>query len=152
MKLAQSLALIITGSASFFIPFALANLHIAMVVDQKNQSVLIACASSNYNCDCFQKGNGAAEVSLGGMQVSSLPESAFTVESGLCGSRLPNLKYNFYYNQRNGNWDFYKKDGDGKSLGTCYYSNTAGASLSCSITYVYDQLVCYTNICSHSNA
>ena len=67
----QLLALII--SASFAIPFSLADFHIAQVVDAG--TVLLACPSNYFNCDCFQNTVRAAEVSLDGEEEGSLPKS-----------------------------------------------------------------------------
>jgi hypothetical protein len=47
-------------------------------------------------------------------------KSPFTLP--VCG-----MEVNFYY--KNGNWDFYKKGGDGTLLGTCYGYN--GRSVGC---------------------
>ena len=69
MKLAQSLALIITGSASFVIPFALASFRVAMVTDDRVDGPgkdLVACPLGHYTCDCFQKRIGAANVLFNG--------------------------------------------------------------------------------------
>ena len=148
MKLAQPLALIITasGSSSFVIPSALANFHIAGVsdplgVDQK----FVACSSSTYTCDCFQKGIGAADVFVdSGVVPKSLP-GTFSINPGLCGS--PQL--DFYEGTR----DFYYHGRDGTVEGTCY-SNTA--TMLCSsdsnnmndAIKVDDQLICYSTICA----
>ena len=146
MKLAQSLALIITGSASFFIPFALADIIIAQVqvVDHKVPAALRACASNNNNCECFEGGHGAKEVTVNGTGVGSLPESGFfSVEPGLCGS---GLKYNFIRND-DGSYDFYVDGGDGISKGTCL-PNTNQTTCPNVDTKIYDQLFCKSDICN----
>ena len=148
MKLAQSLAFITTGSASIFIPFALANLdfQIAKVVDQEldGDGLLLACPSDNYNCECFEGGVHAAEVSewSSGKPLASLPENgSFSVESpaGICGS--PRLDF---YQESDGPWYFYVNGGDGISKGTC---NSTFATMFCSHSNVYDQLLCNSDIC-----
>ena len=145
MKLAQSLALIITGSASFVIPFALAQFHITKFDDSiYGQTSILACSSKTYGCDCF---SSAAKVMVEGEEAKSLPDTAFYIESGLCGSAS---SYVFFL-QSDGRWNFYVVDGNGvlqhPSQGTCY-PNTATPT-TCSglhaYTKVYDQLVCYSD-------
>ena len=140
MKLAQSLALII--SASFAIPFALADFHIVLV-DGVNGGELFACPSDYYNCDCFVNGNRRADVTVGGSEIRSLPEGFFSVASGLCG-----LEQLDFYEQSDGSWDIYEENGDGSLQGTC---NSNSAFRSCAATgsvSIYDELVCFSYICN----
>jgi hypothetical protein len=139
MKLAQSLALII--SASFAIPLALADFHIVQGIAPGGGAGLEACPSDYYNCNCLKNGDRAAQVLVGGRGVGSLPDSFFSVKSGLCGLGQLN-----FYKQGDGSWKFYKDGGDGSLQGTCY-KNTAGTSCSGGFIF-YDQLVCYSYICN----
>lgn len=139
MKLAQSLALV-TG-ASFTILSALADFHI---VQGGSGSVGIeACPSDYYNCKCMAKRDRAARVMFNDKPAESLPASFFYVQSGLCGVGQLN-----FYKQSDGTWKFYDDNGDGTLQGTCYPN---AATTKCSNVLFFDQLVCYSNICSVSS-
>ena len=145
MKLAKSLTLII--SPSILIPFALADFHIIQGIAPGGGSGVVACPSNYYklNCNCLENGDRAAQVSVGDSKgVGSLPETFFSVKSGLCGFGQLN-----FYKQRNGVWNIYENNGNGHLQGACY-SNTAGTSCSSGyFKFFYDQLICYSYICRH---
>ena len=148
MKLAQSLALIITGSASFIIPFALAS-SFQVVSMFNNQSQLggrfVALPSNNFNCEFFQGGmDGAGNVSFNGRVVEdgSLP-AAFNVLPGLCGG---SQQLDLYQTSGTRNFEVYVHEGSGVSQATCYPDQ---ANLTCSpnspnsdSVRVFDQLIC----------
>ena len=139
MKLAQSLALII--SASFAIPSALADFHIIQGIAPGGGAGLEACPSNFDNCDCMENGDRAARVSVNGQGQGSLPDSFFSVDAGLCGLGQLN-----FYKGSNGVWDIYENDGNGSLQGTC---NSNSASSTCSNGFLFfDQLVCYSYICN----
>ena len=149
MKLAQSLALIITGGASFVIPFALANIHVIQWTALNGTETLIACPSEDYGCDCSPGGPyGAGVVSDDGAQLTSLPGPGghFSVQSPFCGS---NSSYYFYNNGTSGRWDIHVQSGTGSLQGNCY-PNTESPTSTCATskgpgddTVLHDQLVCY---------
>ena len=154
MKLTQSLAFMITGGASFVIPFALAHFDLRMVVTSSRFIVgdaLEACpGSSNFGCDC----------SAGGVKFSSSAKTLeavggnqtfFSVDSGLCGMGKLDL---YPDEQSSGSWIVYESGGNGTIQGTCSRST---ASLVCSVkhtlytnerTTVDELLKCNSGICS----
>ena len=140
MKLAQSLALIITGSASFVIPFALAGgFHIGKVTQPDVTSYATACDSDNFACSCFKQ----STYNNPGASVSQNAEGIISIAKGLCGAG----KLNLYYNQSDGSWIIYYDRGNGTSQGTCYPTS---ATLPCDHnSVVNDFLICYSpNICN----
>ena len=147
MKLAQSLALIITGSALFFIPLALADLHVGLVIPPLVYARFVAdCPSYSYNCDCFYRGiNGSYGPPYRLGSRDGFPENFFSLKSGLCGF---GGVLNFYLNS-DGTWSIYEDKGNATSLGTCYPTT---AKISCpkedGHAEVDDSLVCYSNICN----
>ena len=136
MKLAQSLALII--SASFAIPFAFADFHI--VERFLEYGVHLACPSDYYNCRCFVDDDRSEYVTVGDGVVINLPDNFFSVQSGLCG-----LKQLDFYKQSDGSWDIYEENGDGSLQGTC---NSNSGSNKCGRYGIYEELVCYSYICN----
>ena len=149
MKLAQSLALIITGSASFVIPFALASgLHLGVVQIPHAYAFVTACPASHYDCSCFKDGTNGAMVTFVGQSFPppAGPDISFSINSGLCG--LGKLDS---YSNSDGNWDIYEHKGNGTVLATCY--PTTSNILTCDHgTEVNDKLICYgtsnSNICN----
>ena len=147
MKLAQSLALIITGSASFVIPLALAQFHVVLVIPPLAYSRFVAaCPSYSYNCACFYDGfNRSLGPTYPQGNQDGFPKNSFSVNSGLCGF-LGVL--NFYLNS-DGTWSIYEDKGNATSLGTCYPTTV---HKTCPIDRAYviidDSLVCYSNICN----
>ena len=152
MKLAQSLALIITGGSSFgVIPFALADFNVTKFINQIGIAALAACSSKAYGCNCFPYGTNAAKVvsnATSGAQLASLPENTFSVESGFCGSAFV---YDFY-NRSDGTWELYEHGGNGIVQGTCH-PNTKSVTTCDDGHYenivLYDQLVCSSGLCSN---
>ena len=108
MKLTQSLAFIITGGASFIIPFALANFTIITTYSYSNGGGggnLEACPSKNSGCDCSQPAVNVA-----------YDDSAqkMTIDSGLCGMG----KLDVYLLVTNSSWQIFV-DGDASPRGIC---------------------------------
>ena len=131
MKLAQSLALIITGSASFVIPFALAQVQISKFVDETGAAGIAACAPNHYGCDCSPIGINAAFIVSNpttGLVVPSLPEHTFSINFGFCGN---GVWYDFYNrSDASGIWDSYVHNGNGSVQGTCH-PNTESTPTRC---------------------
>ena len=154
MKLAQSLALIITGSASFIIPFALASgFHVVEIFYPIKLlgGMFVACSSNDLTCDFFLEGIiGAGNVSFDDRVVAdgSLP-GYFKVSPGLCfGSQ----QLDFFQKYGTSNYDIYYHGGNGTSQGTCY-PNKANITYSPNSPYsdfrLDDRLICYsTTICN----
>ena len=157
MKLTQSLALIITGSASFVIPFVAASsgFDIKKVSNVLDGSVyFVALALQNNSCDFFQQGNGAANISSNDkVALKSVPPK-FQVR-GLCGSE----QLDFYQKKiqasidssiDSSKWDYYYHEEDGSLQGSCFRSipnNVTCSSTDLNITVlVNDELVCYNQI------
>ena len=150
MKLAQSLALI-TGSASFVVPFALADIYVSGYV--KTNSIgfthssgsLFAIPKDFDPCDCASKGDCAPKVlDGGGKEVKKLPNNFFSVDSGLCGLG----KLNFYQ-EKDGSGKYYLDGGNGTLLGNCNSTmDNRGCTYSgvFSKTFVQHQLSCTSDI------
>ena len=141
MKLAQSLAFIITG-ASFVIPFALAGFairgHYATHEDGHIYADLEACPSENFGCDCSQQ--AVAVTSDSDTSVKKM-----TVDPGLCGmgkldvTQLPNSS-----------WGLSVNGGDGSSRGIC--NAVPGSDAPCLLSGVATTIVkllnCTSDICT----
>ena len=147
MKLAQSLgALIITGSASFVIPFALASFHVATIridegvgSDASRLLKTLACPAYLYHCLCFVKNN---RDSVGVIPGPFDGQHNVSIVSGLCGMGKLNL-----FKNSDGSWYIYVDKGNGTIVGTCY-PNTAYLTCNDGVdTTIVDNLVCYSNIC-----
>ena len=154
MKLTQSLALIITGSASFVIPFVAASSgfdikKVSNVLDGSVYFVALAILQNN-SCDFFQQGNGAANISSNDkVALKSVPPK-FQVR-GLCGSE----QLDFYQKKirasiDSSKWDYYYHKEDGSLQGSCFRSipnNVTCSSTDLNITVrVNDELVCINRI------
>ena len=149
MKLAQQLAFIITGIASFLIPFALADFHLLKIFNSNEaKGVILACPSKKYGCDCFLGSIDAAAVWSGNTIVKgNLPVSGFSVGSpgrvvGLCGSPI----LLDVYNLGNGTHAIYVHGGNGTLQGTC--KPNYGTATSCGNTTAYEIMLCSTHICN----
>ena len=155
MKLAQSLALIITGSASFMIPFALASLFLA-VADNTNfpgSETLTACPLKFNACECLRQSGYIVQSFEGfGALFGVFPDdfSEFYTQPGLCGSGQ--LDFRQPKNDgSNSNWTIYNHNGDGTGQGTCT-ANRLATNLTCPNSFtgssiVYDIVTCSTKIC-----
>ena len=149
MKPAQSLALIIT-SASFIIPFALAQFEVSKSIDQKTGAVgIAACALGHDGCNCSPFGQYGAYILSNAtgteLPVASLPADTFSVGRGFCGST--NM-YDFY-NRSNGIWEFYVDHGNGTALGTCSPTESPPTICINNGSEVYKLLDCQ-GICSNA--
>ena len=153
MKLAQSLALIITGSASFLIPFALAEfrLIIAQPDNSKFTSVwAVPGPAESFDCSSFDDNSADPHTPKNGVKVSidyitgGFPLSLHvSTDPGLCG--LGQL--DFYRKNEHDNFLFYLDKGNGTSLGTCY-PNTNSSKTCSKVTLLAAGFDCNTLICN----
>ena len=121
-----------------------ANFHIANAeISEVGVELYVACASNNWDCNCFGLGNGEAYVATPGSTPLS-EVSFFTIPSGFCGTTY---EMDFYKNSDGTTWDFYVSGANpGVLLGTCY-PNSAEHACPFEGIVVNDQLVCYTSVC-----
>ena len=152
MKLTQSLALIITGSASFVITFVAASsgFDIKKVSNVLDGNVyFVAFSFENNSCDFFQQGNGSANISSDDKVALKRVPPKFQVR-GLCGSE----QLDFYQKIRgsidSSKWDYYNHKEDGSLQGSCYRAvpnNVTCSSTDLNITVrVNNELVCINRI------
>ena len=155
MKLAQSLrvALIITGSASFVIPFALAEFSIIVVRDNDDRLATIWAVpglTESFSCSSFDDNSADPHTPKNGVEVSIDNDSgSFTVslkastDPGLCG--LGQL--DFYRKNEHGNFLYYLHQGNGSSLGTCYPNKNSMSTRPCSkVTLLDDGFDCNNTV------
>ena len=148
MKLPQSLALIITGSASFLIPFALASFRLIDVhPDHLTPKLndIWAIPSDPFDCSIFSDSNPETGIPSNGVKVrigagaGTFPTSNMLYsESEICGLG----KLNFYRNKTDGTFQYYLDKGNGSSLGTCTTNTNSNMTCSSTVTLLPDGLNC----------